>query len=153
MTPMEKIVWIFLAFVLFLILIHESLAFAQWSFNTSNAGTAYCYNEVIAGTLYDQCTLLVPGTTMTWKNQTFTWAGGPFCVGPSTNWTLQPASDAIDQGALIPDFHCPAPGSAIPQPRLSNGDYCKEWYGLAPDIGACEFVPLPKAAPGGLRFQ
>ena len=81
----------------------------------------------------------VAGTAMTWTNGTQTWAGNPFCAMsgnlPSAN------SPAVDRGSLIPGFHCPKPGSALDQPRMSNGDYCQEWYGSSPDLGSCEYVP------------
>ena len=81
----------------------------------------------------------VAGTAMTWTNGTQTWAGNPFCAMsgnlPSAN------SPAVDRGSVIPGFHCPKPGSALDQPRMSNGDYCQEWYGSSPDLGACEYVP------------
>lgn len=53
----------------------------------------------------------------------------PFCDG----FNLSPDSDAIDQGAYIEGFHCPAPGF--------DDSGCVEWFGSAPDIGACEFIP------------
>jgi len=81
----------------------------------------------------------VAGTAMTWTNGTQTWAGNPFCAMsgslPSAN------SPTVDQGSLIVGFHCPKPGSALNQPRISNGDYCQEWYGASPDLGSCEYVP------------
>jgi hypothetical protein len=85
-----------------------------------------------------QAATLVPGTTGTYTDGTNTWAGNPFCG--ETGFLLQPTSPAIDAGAPIPDFHCPQPGSALDQPRMSNGEFCREWYGNGPDIGACEFV-------------
>jgi hypothetical protein len=48
---------------------------------------------------------------------------------------LKPGSPAIDAGAWIEAFHCPLPGPA------PAGSDCREWYGEAPDIGACEFKP------------
>ncbi|SRR6266446_3123098 len=90
---------------------------------------------------------LVPGTAMTWTDGTYTWAGNPFCVFYGTNYTLLPTSPAIDAGALIEGFHCPLAGSALNQPRQPNGDFCWEWYGKAPDIGGCEFVPTQMVKP------
>lgn len=81
----------------------------------------------------------VAGTAMTWTNGTQSWAGNPFCAIsdnlPSAN------SPTVDRGSVIPGVHCPKPGSALGQPRMSNGDYCHEWYGRAPDLGSCEYVP------------
>ncbi len=81
----------------------------------------------------------VAGTANTWTNGTQTWAGNPFCLVsgnlPSAN------SPTVDRGSVTPGFHCPKPGSALDQPRKSNGDYCQEWYGSSPDLGACEYVP------------
>jgi len=88
---------------------------------------------------------LVPGTANTWTDGTQIWAGNPFCAGVGA--ILSPTSPAIDAGALIQGFHCPNPGSALNQPRMSNGDYCQEWYGSAPDIGACEYVPAIATIP------
>jgi hypothetical protein len=91
---------------------------------------------------------LVPGTASTYTDGTYIWAGNPFCaeagVLPSAS------SPVIDAGELISGLHCPLPGSAINQARLADGSYCVEWYGSAPDIGACEFVPAPPAAPSDL---
>ena len=81
----------------------------------------------------------VAGTAMTWTNGTQSWAGNPFCA---TSGNLPSAnSSGVDRGSLIPRFHCPKPGSAFDQPRMSNGDYCQEWYGSSPDLGSCEYVP------------
>ena len=82
---------------------------------------------------------LVPGTAMTWTDGTQTWAGSPFCGWSGT--LLSANSPSVDRGAMISGFHCPKPGSALNQPRLSNGTYCQEWYGNSPDVGACEYVP------------
>lgn len=81
----------------------------------------------------------VAGTAMTWTSGTQIWAGNPFCAISGT--LLSPNSPAVDHGSLIPGFHCPKPGSALDQPRMSNGDYCHEWYGSSPDLGSCEYVP------------
>lgn len=79
------------------------------------------------------------GAAMTWTNGTQTWAGNPFCA---MSGTLPSAnSPAVDHGSIIPGFHCPKPGSALDQPRMSNGDFCHEWYGSSPDLGSCEYVP------------
>lgn len=82
--------------------------------------------------------VLVDGTTNTWTNGNSTWAGNPYC--DVEGYLLSPESPAIDTGALT-EIHCGAPGSALNQPRLPDGSFCVEWYGSAPDIGACEFVP------------
>jgi hypothetical protein len=82
---------------------------------------------------------LIDGTYGTWTNGQYTWAGNPYCVGPDFNFTLQSNSDAIDAGVFVEGLHCPAPG---PGPAQNVGE-CKEWYGAAPDIGACEFIPAP----------
>ena len=81
----------------------------------------------------------VAGTAMTWTNGSQTWAGNPFCA--MSGKLLSANSPAVDHGSLIPGFHCPKPGSALDQPRMSNGDYCYEWYGSSPDLGSCEYVP------------
>jgi hypothetical protein len=89
---------------------------------------------------------LVPGTSNTWTDGTHTWAGSPRCnqmigdgagcsdtPGPLTA-LLCPRSPAVDQGELVAGFHCATAGG-------HPGEACREWYGLAPDIGACELVP------------
>jgi hypothetical protein len=80
--------------------------------------------------------------------------GNPFCNG----FNLQATSPAIDAGTIIEGFHCPAAGSALDQPRLSDGSNCHEWYGAAPDIGACEYVPpsstvSPPGQPATLKVN
>lgn len=91
---------------------------------------------------------LVEGTNNTWTKGGAVWAGNPFCAGQPDQpvFLLQPDSPAIDAGELIPGHHCPLPGSSVGQPRLLQAGWldthCGEWYGAAPDIGACEFVPL-----------
>jgi hypothetical protein len=93
---------------------------------------------------------LVPGTAMTYTDGTYTWAGNPNCIGPGYNFTLQSTSPAIDAGTIT-EINCPQAGSALNQPRLPDGSYCSEWYGSAPDIGACEYVaqvtPPPNPVP------
>jgi len=81
---------------------------------------------------------LVPGTTSTYTDGTYTWAGNPWCA--ESGLLLQPTSPAIDQGAIT-DLHCPAAGPSSQFPANADGSPCNEWYGLAPDIGACEYVP------------
>lgn len=91
---------------------------------------------------------LVEGTNNTWTKGGAVWAGNPYCAGsvdaPEPVFLLQPDSPAIDAGALIEGHHCPLPGSSVGQPKMTDwlGDNCREWYGAAPDIGACEFVPV-----------
>jgi hypothetical protein len=87
---------------------------------------------------------LVPGTGNTWTNGVQTWAGNPMCA--QAGLLLQTTSPAIDTGELIPGFHCPAAGP--------GHGACQEWYGKAPDIGACEFVPSgPPNTPFGLSVR
>lgn len=76
----------------------------------------------------------------------------PFCDG----FNLRPGSPAIDAGVVIPGFDCPVAGSPCPVSCPDNGPdaKCVEWFGSAPDIGACEFVPPTEApqAPGSLTI-
>jgi hypothetical protein len=88
---------------------------------------------------------LVPGTTQTWTDGIQTWAGNPFCA--EAGFTLQEGSEAIDYGVVIEGFHCPLPGSALDQPLQADGSFCNEWYGAAPDAGACEFVGTIEPPP------
>lgn len=83
---------------------------------------------------------LVPGTAMTWTDGKIVWARNPFC---NMGGLIAETSPNIDKGILITGLDCPQPGSALNQPRLGDpwNSYCYEWYGAAPDIGACEFVP------------
>lgn len=89
-------------------------------------------------------TVLVPGTNMTYTDGVNVWAGNPYCGEMGT--LLQPSSPAIDAGAVIEGFHCPQPGSGVGQPTFLAAGWlespCVEWYGAAPDAGACEFVPV-----------
>jgi len=72
----------------------------------------------------------IEGSGNMWTDGTYTWFGNQWCA--EAGLLLAPDSPAIDQGAFIEGFHCPAPG---PDP---SG--CVEWSGAAPDIGACEMV-------------
>src|SRR6266545_5008873 len=69
----------------------------------------------------------------------------PYCA--VSGFDLQATSLAIDAGVLIPEIHC-----AEPLPT-ENTD-CVPWAGIAPDIGACEFIssieppPPPPPPPG-----
>ncbi|MEK6952366.1 MAG: hypothetical protein AABX29_05095, partial [Nanoarchaeota archaeon] len=47
---------------------------------------------------------------------------------------LKSTSVLIDAGTIIPGYHCQNPGPA------AQGSDCREWYGLAPDIGAFEYI-------------
>ena len=90
---------------------------------------------------------LVPGTSSTWTDGTHVWAGNPYCG--ETGALLQPSSPAIDAGTIIEGFHCPNPGPGVD---------CQEWYGKAPDIGACEYVATvvavgPPNPPAGLKVN
>jgi F5/8 type C domain len=76
---------------------------------------------------------LLPGSSMMWTDGVYTWFGPPECV--AAGLLIGPDSPAIDTGAFIPGFHCQAPGPD------SSG--CVEWYGKAPDAGACEYVSGP----------
>jgi len=88
---------------------------------------------------------LVPGTVSTYTEGGYTWAGNEACY--ASGFLLSSASPAIDQGAKITGFHCASPGPAINQAKQADGSYCVEWYGVAPDIGACEFVPTVALLP------
>ena len=72
-----------------------------------------------------------------WTDGVYTWIGPAECV--AAGFLIGPDSPAIDTGLLIAGHHCPAPG---PDP---SG--CVEWWGAAPDIGACEYVSGPTTAP------
>lgn len=88
---------------------------------------------------------LVPGTTSTYTEGGYTWAGNPGCY--AGGFLLQPTSDAIDKGELIPGLHCPAAGPSSQFPPNADGSPCLEWYGAAPDIGACEYVGVVIVPP------
>jgi hypothetical protein len=57
-------------------------------------------------------------------------------TNPSSPNFLRPApgSPAIDNGTIVPGYHCTTSGGTTPAG-------CKVWYGLAPDIGAYEYNP------------
>jgi len=96
----------------------------------------------------------VPGTAMTYTDGANVWAGSPFCAAAGA--LLSPGSPAIDAGEIIPGYHCPLAGSSQNQPRQADGSPCAEWYGTAPDAGACEFVQAAQAlpsAPLGLTIE
>jgi hypothetical protein len=85
------------------------------------------------------------GSTAVWTDGSSIWAGNPFCA--EAGMLLSSMSPAIDKGAFIDGFHCPAPGV--------DPSGCMEWFGDAPDIGACEYIqsvsiPLP---PGDLTAE
>ena len=66
----------------------------------------------------------------------------PFCDG----FRLAPDSPAIDAGEWIAEIHCPTAGY--------NNSGCVEWFGDAPDIGACEYIPEQALdAPTNLEVQ
>ncbi len=56
-------------------------------------------------------------------------------TNPSSPDFLRPApgSPAIDNGTIIPGYHCASSGP--------NSSGCRVWYGSAPDIGAYEYNP------------
>lgn len=81
---------------------------------------------------------LVPGTTSTYTDGTNTWAGNPYCAQAGV--ILQQGSPAIDAGVVVPGVHCSHAG-----PCTDEG--LQEWYGAAPDIGACEFVTSVVVVP------
>ena len=92
---------------------------------------------------------MVPGTTSTWTDGTYTWTGNPWCAEAAM--LLQPNSPAIATGVIVSDLHCPAAGPSSQFPPNSNGEPCDEWYGEAPSIGACglgpdAMPPIPPAA-------
>jgi len=79
----------------------------------------------------------VPTSGSVWTNGVVAWAGAPECLDAG----LLPASTsgAIDAGALVAGHHCPKPGL--------DASGCKEWFGAAPDIGACEPMPRGPGTP------
>ena len=56
-----------------------------------------------------------------------------------------PKSTLIDAGEVIPGHHCAEEGP--------NPTGCVEWFGQAPDIGACEYVPTNLNPPSGLTGE
>ena len=92
--------------------------------------------------------VLVPGSGSIWTNGVNTWGGLASCY--DAGFSLAADSPAIDYGVWIEGLHCPSPG---PDP---SG--CVEWYGKAPDAGACEWFPnqptlKPPAAPQNFSIQ
>lgn len=71
---------------------------------------------------------LLPGSTSVWTDGQYTWGGNPACA--EEGFLLSSQSPAIDAGALT-ELHCPAAGL--------NPSGCIEWFGVAPDVGACEY--------------
>lgn len=47
-------------------------------------------------------------------------------------FSLQAGSPAIDNGTIIPGYHCSTSGAHL-------GENCREWYGDAPDMGVYEY--------------
>ena len=86
---------------------------------------------------------LVPGTTSTWTDGTYTWVGNPWCA--EVGMLLQLDSPAIETGVTVPGLHCPGPGASSQYPANPDGSPCDEWYGKAPSIGAC--APGPSGIP------
>lgn len=77
---------------------------------------------------------LLPGYASTWTDGTSIWSGNPFCA--ETKFIPQAGSPFVDAGTIRPGLDCPTPGL---------GKDCREWYGNAPDVGPCEFVPPSSA--------
>lgn len=96
-------------------------------------------------------TTLLPGYSSVWTNGVDFWSGNPFCADSG----VLPMQDSptVDAGAVIEGFHCPASGSSEGQPRLLIAGWldspCSEWFGTAPDIGACGFIPVQELKPNG----
>jgi PA14 domain len=63
----------------------------------------------------------------------------PYCA--SSGFNLSAGSPAIDYGVVIQGFHCSQSGSAL---------NCVQWYGAAPDAGACEFTSSITPPPSSL---
>jgi hypothetical protein len=83
----------------------------------------------------------VEGSGNVWTQGGYTWAGQSSCY--EAGFLIQKDSDALDQGAFIDGLHCNHPGF--------DTSGCVEWFGSAPDIGACEMlfssgVPAPPAS-------
>lgn len=62
----------------------------------------------------------------------------------------KPGSGLIDQGRIIPGYHCPTADDdpVSPMPKSAPG---RHWRGQAPDIGAFEFEPERPVPPSNLR--
>lgn len=89
---------------------------------------------------------LIEGSGNVWTDGNYVWAGNPYCA--ENGFLLQPDSPAIDAGYLEPGLHCPTAGL--------NPSGCLEWFGAAPDIGACEMFygfMQPPEAPSSVRLQ
>lgn len=87
----------------------------------------------------------VPGSANVWTDGVDAWSGNPACK--ELGFLLQPGSPAIDyvepDVPQIPpemDLSCPAPGL--------NRTGCIEWWGNAPDAGACEYWPISAVLDG-----
>jgi hypothetical protein len=70
----------------------------------------------------------VEGSGNAWTQGGYTWAGPSSCY--EAGFLIQKSSDALDAGVAEPGLHCDNPGY--------NTSGCIEWFGRAPDIGACE---------------
>ncbi|MCF7762164.1 MAG: hypothetical protein K9N62_00670, partial [Verrucomicrobia bacterium] len=60
-------------------------------------------------------------------------------------------SGLIDNGQIIPGYHCPRADDdpVSPMPKNAPG---RHWYGIAPDIGAFEYQPVAPQPPAHLRI-
>ncbi len=105
-------------------------------------GHDHYYKRIMILALLLALPLLIPGSSSVWTDAGVTWAGNPFCK--EAGFLLSASSPAIDAGEVTP-AHCPSPGP--------NATGCIEWFGAAPDIGACEFVPTLIAPPSGLEVK
>jgi hypothetical protein len=74
-----------------------------------------------------------------WTNGVSAWAGPKECSEAGV--VLSPISPAIDMGVWESWLHCPVAG-------FSTTPDCMEWFGKAPDAGACEYVPIELVGGG-----
>lgn len=72
-----------------------------------------------------------------WTQNGYTWAGPSSCY--EAGFLISRDSDALDKGVAEAGLHCDHPGFDL------SG--CIEWFGAAPDIGACEMNYSAPTAP------
>ncbi|MEK6918081.1 MAG: NosD domain-containing protein [Nanoarchaeota archaeon] len=93
----------------------------------------FCWN----GLIYDLAGWRNYWQTQSSNNGQYSIGSNPLFYNPNNyDYHLQSISPGIDAGTFIPGFHC-ALSDSNGGTSLTN---CRHWSGLAPDIGAYEFV-------------
>jgi hypothetical protein len=129
-------------------LVNENNWFKDGSENPAHRGDAYLPNDNLGNPYIEDLGGQTRGGVNWWLDLNFdpnasTATKRQYIINEvAPSFTPQSDSGLVDQGEVIPGYHCPTADDDPVHPA-SPDDPRRHWFGAAPDIGAFEYNPHP----------